>query len=160
MCPGGGDVVADAGGGHREPAGLGAIADWIGGVRTVFLGSVLQCLALMLYLPFDGLMSLYMVSAIFGLAQGGIVPSYAIVVREYFPAREAGTRVSIVIMATILGMALGGWLSGLIFDVTGSYQAAFVHGIAWNLLNIALMLTLLWWVGRPKRARGGAVATA
>ncbi len=138
----------------------GAIADRIGGVRTVILGSVLQCAALALYLPFDGLMSLYIVSAIFGLSQGGIVPSYAVVVREYFPAREAGTRVSIVIMATIFGMALGGWLSGLIFDVTGSYQAAFVHGIAWNLLNIALMLTLLWWVGRPKRARGEAVATA
>jgi MFS family permease len=131
----------------------GVIADWIGGVRTVILGSVLQCVALALYLPFDGLMSLYIVSAIFGLSQGGIVPSYAVVVREYFPAREAGTRVSVVIMATIFGMALGGWLSGLIFDVTGSYQAAFVHGIAWNMLNIALMLTLLWWVGRPKRAR-------
>ena len=118
----------------------GAIADRIGGVRTVLLGSVLQCLALVLYVPFDGLMSLYVVSALFGLSQGGIVPSYAIVVREYFPAREAGTRVSIVMMATIFGMALGGWLSGLIFDVTGSYRAAFVHGVAWNVLNIAFCL--------------------
>ena len=134
----------------------GFIADRIGGVRTVILGSVLQTIALALYIPFDGLMSLYIVSAVFGLSQGGIVPSYAVVVREYFPAREAGTRVSLVIMATILGMALGGWLSGLIFDVTGSYQAAFVHGVAWNLLNIALMLSLLWWVGRPRRAHGEA----
>jgi MFS family permease len=136
----------------------GFIADRIGGVRTVILGSVLQTIALALYIPFDGLMSLYIVSAVFGLSQGGIVPSYAVVVREYFPAREAGTRVSLVIMATILGMALGGWLSGLIFDVTGSYQAAFVHGVAWNLLNIALMLSLLWWVGRPRRAQGEAAA--
>jgi MFS family permease len=134
----------------------GFIADRIGGVRTVILGSVLQTIALALYIPFDGLMSLYIVSAVFGLSQGGIVPSYAVVVREYFPAREAGTRVSLVIMATILGMALGGWLSGLIFDVTGSYQAAFVHGVAWNLLNIALMLSLLWWVGRPRRPQGEA----
>ncbi len=136
----------------------GFIADRIGGVRTVILGSVLQTIALALYIPFDGLMSLYIVSAVFGLSQGGIVPSYAVVVRDYFPAREAGTRVSLVIMATILGMALGGWLSGLIFDVTGSYQAAFVHGVAWNLLNIALMLSLLWWVGRPRRAQGEAAA--
>ena len=134
----------------------GFIADRIGGVRTVLLGSVLQTIALALYLPFDGLVSLYVVSAVFGLSQGGIVPSYAVVVREYFSAREAGLRVSVVIMATILGMALGGWLSGLIFDITGSYQAAFVHGIAWNLVNIALMLTLLWWVGRPRRVAGEA----
>lgn len=127
----------------------GLIADKIGGVRTLLLGSVLQCLALILYVPFDGLTSLYVVSALFGLAQGGIVPSYAVVIREYFPSREAGTRVSVVVMATILGMALGGWLSGLIFDVTGSYQAAFVHGIAWNVLNMALVLLLMWRVRRP-----------
>jgi MFS family permease len=131
----------------------GVIADRIGGVRTVLLGSYLQCLALMLYIPFDGLLSLYVVSAMFGLAQGGIVPSYAVVVREYFPAREAGTRVSLVMMSTILGMALGGWLSGVIFDATGSYTAAFVHGVAWNLLNMALALLLMWRVKRVRRRR-------
>jgi len=129
----------------------GVIADKIGGVRTLLLGSFLQCVALALYLPFNGLTSLYIVSAAFGLAQGGIVPSYAVVVREYFPAREAGTRVSVVVMSTIMGMALGGWLSGVIFDVTGSYQAAFVHGIGWNLLNMALILLLMWNVRRPQR---------
>lgn len=129
----------------------GMIADRIGGVRTVLLGSVLQALALVLYVPFDGLMSLYVVTALFGLAQGGIVPSYTMVVREYFPAREAGIRVSVVMMATIFGMALGGWLSGLIFDLTGSYRAAFVHGVAWNVLNIALVLLLMWRVRQPNR---------
>lgn len=122
----------------------GWLADHIGGVRTLLLGSVLQGLALFLYLPFDGLASLYIVSLIFGLAQGGIVPSYAIIVREYLPAREAGQRIGTVIMATVFGMALGGWMSGWIFDLTGSYQAAFIHGIAWNLMNIAVMVTLLW----------------
>jgi MFS family permease len=127
----------------------GMIADRIGGVRTVLLGSVLQMLALVLYIPFNGLASLYVVTALFGLAQGGIVPSYTMVIREYFPAREAGIRVSLVMMATILGMALGGWLSGLIYDATGSYQAAFVHGVAWNILNVALVLLLMWRVRRP-----------
>ncbi len=117
----------------------GVLADKLGGVRTLLIGSSLQCLALFLYLPTDGLTSLYLVSMVFGLSQGGIVPSYAIIVREYMPAREAGARVGFVIFATILGMALGGWLSGLIYDLTGSYQMAFLNGIAWNLLNIGLI---------------------
>ena len=121
----------------------GLLADQLGGVRTLLLGSVLQAIALVLYLPSDALVSLYVVSLIFGLSQGGIVPSYALIVREYMPAREAGARVGFVLMATIMGMALGGWMSGWIYDVTGSYQMAFWNGIAWNGLNIAIMLWLL-----------------
>jgi MFS family permease len=121
----------------------GFIADRIGGVRTLLLGSVLQGTALFLYLWFDGLVSLYVISALFGLFQGGIVPSYAIIVREYFSPREAGTRVGVVLMATLLGMALGGWMSGFIFDLTGSYRAAFLNGLCWNLLNVSIMSWLL-----------------
>jgi len=122
----------------------GLIADRIGGAGTLILGSSLQCLALIFYLPFDGLTSLYVVSALFGLAQGGIVPSYALIVREYYPASEAGTRISLVFTATVIGMALGGWMSGAIYDLTGSYQAAFLNGIAWNLLNMAIASWLLF----------------
>jgi len=121
----------------------GFIADRIGGVGTLLLGSVLQGSALCMYLLFDSMFSLYAISALFGLFQGGIVPSYAIIVREYFPPKQAGTRVGLVMMATLLGMALGGWLSGVIFDFTGSYQAAFLNGIAWNLLNVSIMTFLL-----------------
>jgi MFS family permease len=121
----------------------GFIADRIGGVRTLLLGSVLQGSALCMYLLFDGMFSLYAISALFGLFQGGIVPTYAIIVREYFPPKEAGTRVGLVMMATLIGMALGGWMSGEIFDLTGSYQAAFLNGIAWNLLNVSIMSWLL-----------------
>ena len=121
----------------------GLLADRIGGARTLLIGSAMQCVALFLYLPFDGLTSLYVVSLAFGLAQGGIVPSYAIIVREYMPARVAGERVGILIMATIVGMALGGWVSGWIYDLTASYQAAFINGIAWNFLNIGLVTLLL-----------------
>ena len=122
----------------------GWIADHIGGLRTLLLGSLLQGVALLLYVPFDGLTSLYLVSALFGLFQGGIVPSYAIIVRELFPPREAATRVSLVLTATLLGMALGGWLSGEIFDLTGSYRAAFVNGLLWNFINVSIVLWLLW----------------
>jgi len=119
------------------------IFDRIGGLRTLLLGSALQGVALLLFLPFDGLVSLYVIAALFGLFQGGIVPSYAIVIREYLPAREAGMRFGVVIMATLLGMAFGGWISGVIFDVTGSYQAAFANGALWNLLNAGIALALL-----------------
>jgi MFS family permease len=128
----------------------GAICDRIGGVRTLLLGSFLQGVALLLFIPFDGLLSLYVISAMFGLFQGGIVPSYAIIVREHFPPAEAGARVGTVIMCTLFGMALGGWMSGKVFDLTGSYHAAFVNGAAWNALNLSVALFLLW------RVRQGA----
>jgi len=127
----------------------GWICDRIGGRRTLLLGSSLQALALVLFLPFDGLTSLYIVSALFGLFQGGIVPAYAVIVREFYPPEEAGVRVGTVIMATVFGMALGGWMSGVIFDLTGSYHTAFVNGILWNLLNIGIAVVLLRRPGRP-----------
>ena len=131
----------------------GAICDRIGGIRTLLLGSVLQGTALLLFLPFDGLVSLYIISALFGLFQGGIVPSYAIIVREHFPPAEAGARVGTVLMCTLLGMALGGWMSGKVFDLTGSYHAAFINGIAWNLLNGGIAAWLLWRTKRPDSSR-------
>ncbi len=123
--------------------GSGWLADRIGGLPTLMAGSALQGVALLLYLAFDGLTSLYVISALFGLFQGGIVPSYAVVVRESFPAQEAGTRVGVVLMATLVGMALGGWMSGFIYDLTGSYHAAFANGVLWNALNGAVVLSLL-----------------
>ena len=129
----------------------GAICDRIGGLRTLVLGSVLQGLALLMFLPFDGMVSLYVISAMFGLFQGGIVPSYAIIVREYFPAQRAGVLVGAVIMATMIGMALGGWMSGKVFDLTGSYHAAFVNGVLWNALNLSIALFLLWRVKKLAR---------
>jgi MFS family permease len=122
---------------------FGAICDRIGGLRTLLLGSAMQGIALIMFLPFNGLVSLYVISALFGLFQGGIVPAYAIIVREYFDRKEAGARVGVVITATLLGMALGGWLSGAIFDLTGSYRAAFMNGIAWNLVNVSIATWLL-----------------
>ncbi len=134
--------------------GFGFVADRIGGLRTLLVGSFAQMTALLLYVGFDGLVSLYVVSALFGLFQGGIVPAYAVIVREYFPAREAGARIGLVLTATMAGMALGGWMSGAIFDMTGSYQAAFLNGIGWNVLNAAIAVLLL------ARASGRRLATA
>lgn len=129
----------------------GFVADRIGGLSTLLLGSTLQGAALLLFLTSDALTPLYIFSILFGLFQGGIVPSYAIIVREYFSPAEAGTRVGIALMATLLGMAFGGWISGVIYDLTRSYQAAFVNGILWNLVNLAIVGWLL--MRREKLAR-------
>ena len=139
--------------------GSGFVADRIGGIATLLAGSLLQCLALVLYTRFDSLRSLYIISALFGLFQGGIVPSYAMITREMFPAREAGQRFGLCLAATLVGMALGGWLSGKIFDLSGSYELAFVNGIAWNLLNLSIAAFLLVRVtGRPDRSTRTALA--
>jgi len=122
---------------------FGVISDRIGGLRTLLVGAGLQGLSLLLFLPFDGLVSLYLISALFGLFQGGIVPAYAIIVREYFSPTEAGARVGAVLMATLLGMALGGWMSGALFDLAGSYKAAFANGILWNLVTLSIAGWLL-----------------
>ncbi|HRJ70007.1 MAG TPA: MFS transporter [Beijerinckiaceae bacterium] len=122
----------------------GFLADRIGGPGTLAVGSFMQAVALLLYLFFNGLSSLYVISAIFGLFQGGIVPMYAVIAREFLPPREAGLRIGLIISATIAGMAVGGYLSGVIFDYTASYRMAFLHGFLWNLLNLALA-GWLWW---------------
>ena len=135
---------------------FGWVLNRIGGLSTLLLGSAMQALALALYLPFDGLVSLYVVSATFGLAQGGLVPSYAVIIRELFPAQEAGLRVSLAISTTLAGMALGGWLAGAIYDWTGSYAAALVNGLAWNMANMAIAFWLLW----QMRGRAAGIGAA
>jgi MFS family permease len=135
----------------------GSIADKIGGLSALMIGSALQAFALLLYLGFNGLTSLYIVSGLFGLFQGGIIPMYAVIVREYFPPKDAGVRTGIALMFALFGMALGGWMSGAIFDLTGSYRAAFANGFLWNLLNLAI---IGWLLLRSRAGMSGRLATA
>jgi predicted MFS family arabinose efflux permease len=134
---------------------FGWVLNRIGGLPTLLLSSTMQAIILALYLPFDGLVSLYVISAMFGLVQGGIVPSYAVIIRELFPAQEAGLRVSLAISTTLAGMALGGWLAGVIYDWTGSYAAALVNGIAWNIVNMGIVF---WLLERRRRRTEGLLA--
>ena len=124
--------------------GSGFVADEIGSSVTLLVGSFMQGMALLLYMYFDGLTSLFVVSGIFGLFQGGIVPMYAIICRELLPPREAGAKIGLVVCATIFGMAFGGYISGVIFDLTGSYRAAFLNGVLWNVLNLTIVGWLFW----------------
>ena len=129
--------------------GSGFVADRIGGTATLLIGSFMQGVALLLYLYFDGLTSLFVVSGIFGLFQGGIVPMYAVICRELLPPREAGAKIGLVVSATIFGMAFGGYLSGVIFDLTSSYRMAFLNGVLWNAVNFAVVGWLFWRRRRP-----------
>jgi MFS family permease len=135
----------------------GSIADRIGGLGALFIGSAAQAFALVLYLGFNGLTSLYVVSGLFGLFQGGIIPMYAVIVREYFPAKDAGVRTGVALMFAMFGMALGGWMSGAIFDLTGSYRAAFLNGCLWNLLNLVI---IGWLILRSRGNTSARLATA
>jgi len=128
----------------------GSVADRLGGLTTLAILSTLQAVATFPYILFDDLAALYAMSGIFGLFNGGLIPMYAVTVREYFSPHEAGARVGIVIGATLLGMALGGWMSGAIFDLTGSYRATFINAVIWNLFNLII---LLWLLSRRRHAR-------
>ncbi len=135
----------------------GWISDHIGGLRTLLLGAMLQSAALIMFLFSSDLVSLYIVSALFGLFQGGLIPAYALIVREYFSPAQAGVRVGTVLTATLLGMAAGGWLSGLIYDLSGSYKPAFVNGILWNFVTLSIVGFLLY---RARRLLRGSTAPA
>lgn len=135
----------------------GAVADRIGAGPMLILGSSMQAAALLLYLFFNSKSSLYIISGLFGLFQGGIVPMYAVIIRKYLPPREAGIRISLVLMATVLGMACGGLAAGYIFDATGSYRLAFLHGLLWNCVNLALVSWLILWP-RLRRRRQAVAA--
>lgn len=121
----------------------GWISDRIGGLRTLVLGSALQMCALLVFIPIQSLEGLYAASLLFGLTQGGIVPSYALIVRRFFPADQSGTRIGMVYMFTLFGMASGGWMAGAIFDATGGYATAFAFGAAVNLAHLSMAWGLL-----------------
>ena len=95
-----------------------------------------------MFLPFDSQLSLYIVAVFFGLSQGGIVPIYAVIISKFLPSNEVAERVGLIIFATVIGMSLGGWLSGEIYDYTNSYKLAFLNGIFWNVINLSIMIYL------------------
>ena len=121
----------------------GWISDRIGGLRTLVFGSIGQAVTIACFLPVEGLIELYVVCALFGLSQGGIVPSYALIIRRYFLAGEAGWRLGWIMLFTMLGMAFGGWLAGVLFDLTGSYSTAFAAAIMFNVVNLLIAGLLL-----------------
>ena len=133
--------------------GSGWLSDRIGGLKTLLIGSGLQTVVLIAFLGSESLAWLYGVSIAFGLSQGGIVPSYAIILRTFFPVAEAGWRIGLALFFTIGGMAVGGWIAGALYDLTGSYTASFINAIAFNIFNLIIAQALLRRAKRPQPIR-------
>ena len=123
--------------------GSGWLSDRIGGLATLLLGSALQLAVLIAFLTGNSLVFLYGISIAFGLSQGGIVPSYTIILRAFFPPKQAGWRISTSFLFTVAGMAFGGWIAGLLYDLTGSYTVSFLNAIGFNILNLWIAASLL-----------------
>jgi len=124
----------------------GLIADRVGARRTLLVGLVVQALAVALYLVTGGLTGFYALALLFGLSYGGVMPLYAILVREYFGARIMGTAFGAVAFVSTLGMALGPWAGGSVYDVFGSYFWLFIGSAGIGLGAVAVAATF-----RPPR---------
>ena len=133
----------------------GWVADRVGGLRTVLFTSTGMAAAMTGFLLTQDEIGLFSVSAVFGMAFGGLIPGYILAVREIFPAAEATWRIPIVMFPGALGMAVGGWLAGAIYDRFGFYAPAFAAGLLFNLLNLAVVGTLVR-VHRSPRLRVAA----
>ena len=127
----------------------GRMSDRIGGLRTILVGSVAQMVFLACYLFVDNLYALYAVSAAFGLGFGGLIPAYVLTVRDLFPGRDAGWRIGTVLFFGLVGMAIGAWMGGALYDWFAYYKPAFALGVAFNALNLVLIGGLLM-RGRPR----------
>jgi MFS family permease len=123
--------------------GSGWLSDRIGGLATLLLGSALQLVVLIAFLTGNSLVFLYGISIAFGLSQGGIVPSYTIILRAFFPPKQAGWRISTSFLFTVAGMAFGGWIAGVLYDLTGSYTVSFLNAIGFNILNLWIAASLI-----------------
>ena len=117
----------------------GPLIGRIGALRTLFAFSSLQAVTLLLLPLLDGLAAIYLVAAIFGFGYGGIGPTYPIIVRDFLPERRAGRYTATIIMFGTFGMAIGGWVGGFGFDLTGAYVTAFLVGVGFNLVNLAIV---------------------
>jgi MFS family permease len=135
----------------------GAMADRIGGLRTVMAGSACQAVAIAAFLLTQNEAGLFVVAGVYGLGFSGIIPSYAVAIRDLFPSAEAAWRIPTVLFTAMSGMAVGSWLAGRMYDHFGSYAPAFASGVAFNLLNL-LLLGLL--VIRLPRRSGPVLAAA
>ena len=121
----------------------GLISDRIGGLQTVLIGSLWQALAMTGFLLTQDEVGLFTVAAAFGLGFSGLIPATVLAVRELFPPAEAAWRIPTLLLCSGSGMATGGWIAGLLYDQFGFYGPAFAAGIAANLLNFAIVFTLV-----------------
>jgi MFS family permease len=135
----------------------GALADRIGGLRTVMAGSACQAAAIAAFLLTQNETGLFVIAGAYGLGFSGIIPSYSVAIRDLFPSAEASWRIPAMLFTSMTGMAVGSWLAGRIYDHFGSYAPAFATGVVFNLLNLLLIGFL---VMRLPRRSGPVLAPA
>jgi MFS family permease len=119
--------------------GWGALADRIGGLRTILAGSACQALAIIGFSLTQDEASLFVIATVYGLGFAGIIPAYSVAVREIFPSAEASWRMPLTLFASMSGMAAGSWLAGLLYDHFGYYAPAFATGVVFNIVNLAII---------------------
>lgn len=129
--------------------GIGFFADRIGGLNAMLIGSSLQAAGILIMIPFDSLIVLYIGATIFGLGFGGLVPMYAVALRSIYPAHSIGWRVGAIFLFGATGMAIGGQLAGVGFDYMGTYRWAFAVGFAFNVINLAILAMVMSITRRP-----------
>jgi len=131
----------------------GLLADRIGVKRTLVAGLAFQAVAIALYLGVRELPAFYAIALVFGFAYGGVMPLYAVVIREYFGARNMGAIFGAVSTVATLGMALGPVTGGWLYDGSGTYAWMFIASSAIGLGAVAIAFTF-----RPPRVLVPAVA--
>lgn len=123
--------------------GWGWLSDRTGGLLTAFLSSILQCAAMSGFLFTQDTAGLFTVATAFGLGFSALIPAYVLTIRDLYPESEAHWRVPVVLLLTGSGMGTGGWLAGYLYDIYGYYTPAFATGVAFNVVNIAILFILL-----------------
>ncbi|HTH48980.1 MAG TPA: MFS transporter, partial [Candidatus Limnocylindria bacterium] len=130
----------------------GSLADRIGGLRTAMTGSVCQAVAISCFLLTQDETGLFFIAAAFGLGFSGIIPSYSVAVRDLFPGTEASWRIPLTLFTAMSGMAFGSWFAGKLYDHFGYYAPAFGAGVAFNILNLAILGFLVLRLVNTRRA--------
>jgi predicted MFS family arabinose efflux permease len=136
----------------------GALADRIGGLRTVMTGSVCQAVAISCFLLTQDEVGLFAIAAAFGLGFSGIIPSYTVAIRDHFPASEASWRIPLTLFTAMSGMAFGSWFAGALYDHFGYYAPAFGVGVVFNLLNLGMVGFLVLRLAGARRAAAWSAA--
>jgi MFS family permease len=121
----------------------GWVADRVGGLNTVLVGSALQIVAMAAFMLTQDEVGLFTVAAAFGLGFAGIIPAFILAIRELFPASEAYWRIPLFLLCSGSGMAIGGWIAGALYDRFGTYELAFAAGVGANAVNLAIVSALV-----------------
>jgi predicted MFS family arabinose efflux permease len=129
---------------------LGRITDHLGGLWSYFLTSLLQTVLVFWFVRLDSLPALYLLSALYGIGFSGTMTSVWVCLRELVEPRVAATALAVVVMFAWVGMGFGGWHGGHAFDLTGSYDRAYLDAVGTSVVNLLVVGALIRRVARAR----------